>query len=90
MSAILDSLTAALQRLDTAIGLLDRALTKRLERLGNTASSPPDWEAERRRLEAELAAARHGERQAQEQARIARMHLDTAIASLQNGAFKEG
>ncbi|MFV3075704.1 DUF4164 family protein [Niveispirillum fermenti] len=84
----MDSLTAALERLDTAISLLDRALTRRLEKLDASAGGQ-DWMAERMRLEAELAAARHGERQAQEQARVMKVRLDAAISRLQ-GVLEEG
>lgn len=84
----MDSLTAALERLDTAISLLDRALTRRLEKLDASAVAQ-DWMAEKMRLEAELAAARHGERQAQEQARVMKVRLDAAISRLQ-GVLEEG
>ena len=84
----MDSLTAALERLDKSIGLLDRALTRRLERLDANAGTA-GWLAEKRRLEAELAAARHGERQAQEQARVMKVRLDGAISRLQ-GVLEEG
>lgn len=85
----MDSLTPALERLDAAIGHLDRALTMRLARLDNNASAPSGWMAEKLRLEAELAAARHGERQAQDQARAIKARLDAAIARLQ-GVLEEG
>lgn len=84
----MDSLTAALQRLDTAIGLLDRALTRRLERIDANAGAH-GWMAEKLRLEAELAAARHAERQAQEQSRLMKARLDAAISRLQ-GVLEEG
>ena len=83
----MDSLTAALERLDKSIGLLDRALTRRLERLD--AAGTAGWLAEKLRLEAELAAARHGERQAQEQARVMKVRLDGAISRLQ-GVLEDG
>jgi chromosome segregation ATPase len=51
----LDRLTTALQRLDLAIGQLDRALTKRLERLDNASSPDSAMLAEWSRLEAENA-----------------------------------
>jgi hypothetical protein len=88
MSPALDSLTAALERLDKSIGLLDRALTRRLERL-DAGAGTAGWLAEKLRLEAELAAARHGERQAQEQARVMKVRLDGAISRLQ-GVLEEG
>ncbi|OYQ32848.1 hypothetical protein CHU95_19095 [Niveispirillum lacus] len=84
----MDSLTAALERLDKSIGLLDRALTRRLERLDAHAGTA-GWLAEKLRLEAELAAARHAERQAQEQARVMKVRLDAAISRLQ-GVLEEG
>lgn len=84
----MDSLTAALERLDKSIGLLDRALTRRLERL-DAGASATGWQAEKLRLEAELAAARHAERQAQEQARVMKVRLDGAISRLQ-GVLEEG
>lgn len=84
----MDSLTAALERLDTAISLLDRALTRRLERI-DAGATTHGWLAEKLRLEAELAAARHAERQAQEQARVMKVRLDAAISRLQ-GVLEEG
>lgn len=84
----MDSLTAALERLDKSIGLLDRALTRRLERMDANAGTA-GWLAEKLRLEAELAAARHAERQAQEQARVMKVRLDAAISRLQ-GVLEEG
>lgn len=84
----MDSLTAALERLDKSIGLLDRALTRRLERL-DAGAGTAGWLADKLRLEAELAAARHGERQAQEQARVIRVRLDAAISRLQR-VLEEG
>lgn len=92
----MDRLNAALQRLDTAIGHLDRALSRRLEKLDNAGPAvSPSLAAERDRLEgenarlmAELEAARQGERQAQDQTRAVKARLDAAITRLQ-GVLEE-
>lgn len=92
----LDRLTTALQRLDMAIGHLDRALTKRLEKLDSAVpSADPDILAEWRRLEtentrllAELDKARSGEKQAQDQTRAVKARLDAAITRLR-GVLEE-
>lgn len=91
-----DRLTTALQRLDTAIGHLDRALTSRLEKLDSAGpAADPALLAERERLEtenarlmAELEKARMGERQAQDQTRAVKARLDAAITRLQ-GVLEE-
>ena len=71
---------AALERLDKSIGLLDRALTRRLERL-DAGAGTAGWLAEKLRLEAELAAARHGEPVARRYPQNARVHGRTHAAA---------
>ncbi|QJE73348.1 DUF4164 family protein [Aerophototrophica crusticola] len=80
----MERLKSALDHLDQAIGQLDSALTRRLERVGSERDSAAAalFEAERARLEQALAEAEARERLANEREAQARADADAAATRL--------
>lgn len=86
----MERLKSALDHLDQAIGQLDSALTRRLERVGSERDSAAAalFEAERGRLEQALAEAEARERQALERERLANEREAQARADADAAAIR--